>query len=284
MPELPEVERLQRQLAQRVVGAQLRSCALRRPDYTRPTGAQLLPRAARIVQVRRRGKQLALCTDRGPCLRIALGMTGSLRLVASASPQDRSLRADPHVHAQLRLRRCGKGPAQEELLTLHVRDPRRFGWLEPFPSVEALEQGPWSRFGPEALTIRASALAKQLRRTDRAIKTALLDQRVLAGVGNIYADEALHRAGIDPRRAASSLQLEETAALAKALRTILRQAIADGGSTIRDYASLDGSQGQQQRRHRVYGRGSAPCFTCAAPLAQTRLAGRTTVWCPVCQH
>ncbi|RMD66433.1 MAG: bifunctional DNA-formamidopyrimidine glycosylase/DNA-(apurinic or apyrimidinic site) lyase [Planctomycetota bacterium] len=281
MPELPEVERLQRELEERLRGAQLRSCALRRADYARPTGARLLPRAARIDQVRRRGKQLALCTDRGPCLRIALGMTGSLRLVAAHSPQDKALAADPHVHAQLRLRSdSGEG----QLLTLHVRDPRRFGWLEPFPSVEALEQGPWSRFGPEALTIDARTLTSQLARTNRSIKAALLDQRVLAGVGNIYADEALHRAGVDPRRAASSLQQEETAALAKALRTILRQAIARGGSTIRDYAALDGSPGRQQHRHRVYGRAGLPCCRCARPLTRTLVAGRTTVWCTGCQH
>lgn len=142
---------------------------------------------------------------------------------------------------------------------------------------------PWRGLGPDALTLAPGSMPRLLGSVGRPIKAALLDQSLLAGVGNIYADEALHRAGIHPRERACEISPERARALGRALRSVMRQAVRAGGSTLRDYRAAEGQRGAFQAQHAVYGRGGKPCLTCGAILERAVIGQRTTVWCPICQ-
>ena len=235
---------------------------VRVPDDTRPLEAF---RGVAVTEIRRHGKQLALVTDAGVLL-VHLGMTGKL-LHLSAEGTD-----PPHTHLSLALDSGGR---------LIFSDPRRFGgvWLLPD---EAGLCGRWGRLGPDALRIGPAGLYARLRGTTRALKASLLDQDLVAGLGNIYVDELLHSRRFDPRRSAHTVTRAQAAGLVRSMRTILHHAIAAGGSTIRDYADAEGKAGGFQDRHRVYGRGGLPCRRCRRPLHTATVAGRTTVWCRRC--
>jgi len=166
---------------------------------------------------------------------------------------------------------------------MRFRDPRRFGGVWALDSMTMLEALRWSMLGPDALDIDGTRLHEALRRTRRGIKSALLDQAIIAGVGNIYADEALFRAGIRPRRSASRLTRKHVDCLARCIREVLTAAIESGGSTLRDYLDASGARGTFQSRHTVYGRGGQPCIRCGSRLKKDVIAQRTTVWCPRCQ-
>ena len=290
MPELPEVESIRRSLVPRLLGRTIVGATLLRRDILiapgdppggfprqrassrkRPapiTPADLL-QGATITDLIRRGKQLAVIaahSDRA--LVVQLGMTGHLEFFPGAPTLPR-----PHVHAHWSL---------DSAAAVHFHDPRRFGALRLFRSVAALYEH-WSALGPDALTITPDQLHGALANANRPIKAALLDQAVLAGVGNIYADESLHLAGINPRIRARRLRSAQLESLAAAIRAVLTQAVAAGGSTLRDYADSDGRPGSFQTRHAVYGRAGEPCRVCARPLASALLAQRTTVWCRDCQ-
>lgn len=244
---------------------------LRRPDVVEgPRSAADLLAGAILVEIRRHGKQLALIGDAGRVLVVQLGMTGRLVWRSAAG---RHSGPTPHEHVRWRFEGGG---------TVAFIDPRRFGGLTPLPAADALRER-WRALGPDALGIGPPALARGLHGSRRAVKAALLDQRVLAGVGNIYADEALFQAGIHPSRQAGSLRHEEIPRLAAAIRSVLRRAVRAGGSTVRDYVNADGAAGEFSRSHAVYGRGGAPCRRCGETLAVLRLAQRATVACPVCQ-
>jgi formamidopyrimidine-DNA glycosylase len=167
------------------------------------------------------------------------------------------------------------------------RDPRRFGGVLPFPSAQALQET-WNRtLGPDALSIADDHLYQVLREdrtARRPIKAALLDQRILAGVGNIYADEALFRAAIRPSANTARLSQARLARLTHHIREILAEAIAAGGSSLRDYADAMNNPGAFVHRHQVYGRQGLPCTICQNPLKSTTIAQRTTVYCAVCQN
>ena len=163
------------------------------------------------------------------------------------------------------------------------RDPRRFGGLWCYASRESMEAERWSRLGPDALSIDARTLSKRLGRTRRAIKAALLDQRLLAGLGNIYADEILFAARIHPLSRSASIPPAHCRRLAETIRRVLRQAITAGGSTLRDYVDGQGRPGTYVLRHLVYGRRGKPCARCRRPLRSRPVAQRTTVYCPSCQ-
>jgi len=283
LPELPEIEHLKRSLAPILIGADVRSVRLRRPDVLRPAPAGRGPRrtsgrallaGGRIDRLDRRGKQLALIADDGRLVCIHLGMSGELRFL---EPRER-LSDARHVHCTWTID-SPRGPGR-----LVFRDPRRFGGLWTFPSADELDRQRWSGLGPDALTIRAPVLAARTAGTRRAIKSALLDQRLIAGVGNIYADEALFGARIHPLRRADKLARTETGRLASALRGVMRCAVAAGGSTLRDYVDGRGRRGGFALRHRVYGRAGEPCVRCRAPLIGIEVGGRTTVYCPSCQE
>lgn len=272
----------------------------------------------RIVGLDRRGKQLAVCGHREAVLVIHLGMTGRLFVRADShdtecrvtrrssgrrvpalasegwSTEGRSTirhsensvtddlnvesRRTDHIHCTWRLR----GPGGRSG-TLIFRDPRRFGGLWCLPSHERLLSTRWAALGPDALTIMPQALASRLKHSRRAIKAALLDQQVIAGVGNIYADEALHRAQVHPRRPAALLRPTDWESLARAIRTVMHEALCSGGSTLRDFVDAEGRPGTFVASHRVYGRGGQPCLACGRVLRSTVVAQRTTVYCPHCQ-
>ncbi|MBX3365046.1 MAG: bifunctional DNA-formamidopyrimidine glycosylase/DNA-(apurinic or apyrimidinic site) lyase [Phycisphaeraceae bacterium] len=285
MPELPEVETLRRSLETHLVGRVVVDAELRRRDiltlpgdppggWTRgrtraredPVDRAHLLVGARVWGVARRGKQLAIRGDSGVCLCVHLGMTGTLR-IGDFSPDDR------HVHACWRL---------DNTSVMYFRDPRRFGGLWTYPSPEALAER-WHALGPDALAVGCDDLYARLKGSARAIKAALLDQGVIAGVGNIYADESLHAAGIHPRRMAGKLTHAECGRLADAIRSVLGHAITRGGSTFRDYVDAQGNPGTAQAYHMVYGRAGQACFGCRRPLQHAVIGQRQTVWCPACQ-
>jgi formamidopyrimidine-DNA glycosylase len=274
VPELPEVESIRRTLAPPLIGRHIvRARLLRRDFCTRGDGRPCSPRdllqGTTIRALDRRGKQLAIIATDGCTLVVQLGMSGQFLLTPRGMPPPNS----PHVHCLWTL---------DDGATLLSRDPRRFGGLWALPCEDALRQR-WSALGPDALTIAAPELTERAGKSARAIKAALLDQRVLAGVGNIYADEALFRAGIHPLRTARSLSGNDWPALASAIRDTLSSAIEAGGSTLRDYRNALGVAGSAQLTHAVYARAGQSCIRCGRPLRGIRIAQRATVYCPRCQ-
>lgn len=287
MPELPEVENTRRALTPTLIGATITSATLHRRDIAcapgdppggwsrspsnqppQPITKPLLLVGNTIQRIDRVGKRLAIVSEHGS-VAAHLGMTGQLLIIP---PRQRPPKPD-HIHATWHLQRNG-APAGR----LIYRDPRRFGgiWLLPAGN-------PFDHLGPDALTLTTTQLAHALANRHRPVKALLLDQARIAGIGNIYADEALHRARIHPQMPASALTTPQITSLAQALRTILARAIDAGGSTIRDYNSAPNTPGAFQSQHLVYGRASLPCRTCSTPLATATIAQRTTVWCPTCQ-
>ncbi len=223
----------------------------------------------RVAAVDRRGKYLIVRFDTGRALLIHLRMTGSLRHSTDG------LDDDPHRRALVRL---------DDGSELAYRDVRRFGtWLLLEPG--ELDGYLSTRLGEEPLDspFTAARLGRLLEKRRAPVKAALLDQRTLAGMGNIYVDEALWRAKIHPLRPAESLERDEVRRLHRAVRTSLEHGIARQGSTLRDYALPDGGSGSMQHEFKVYGRGGEPCDRCGTPIAKIRVAGRGTWFCPVCQ-
>jgi len=281
MPELPEVEHLRRSLVPHLVGARVLAANLLRDDIAQSHGVKGTPlnrttkpqllEGRTVTSLRRLGKQLAILTDSGATMVVHLGMSGRMLI------RDNTRDPPDHTHATWRI----QGPTGE--CALLFIDPRRFGGLWTYPSPDALFRYRWNTLGPDALDISAESLAKRLAGTSRPIKAALLDQGTIAGVGNIYADEALFRAMIHPLSPARTLAVTRVTALAEALRAILGNAVKAGGSTLRDYVDAAGEPGRAQAAHAAYGREGLPCLTCGTPLHSDTIAQRTTVWCPQCQ-
>lgn len=300
MPELPEVECVRRSLERVALRARVVDVDVRRGDIIaranvdlpagrartrrKPGAAVRIPKAELLVgsvitRVLRRGKQLAVVgmhDGRERVVMAHLGMTGHFL----HARRDTHLSHADHVHVVWHIARPAS--AERWTHTLAFRDPRRFGGLTTFASVAALEEH-WSHIGPDALTVKAADLAGAALGARRAIKAVLLDQRAVAGVGNIYADEALFDSGIDPHTHAADLTAAHIGRLAASIRRVLADAVGAGGSTIRDYADADGAEGSAQNHHRVYGRAGEACVRCGRPLASGRVSQRTTVWCPHCQ-
>ncbi|WDS35348.1 bifunctional DNA-formamidopyrimidine glycosylase/DNA-(apurinic or apyrimidinic site) lyase [Pseudoxanthomonas sp.] len=270
MPELPEVETTRRGLAPHLEGAIVRAVLQRRDDLRWPIPTEIrvhLP-GARIEAVRRRAKYLLLDTHAGSAL-LHLGMSGSLRVLPAATP------VKAHDHVDLAL---------EGGRVLRFNDPRRFGSLlwQATGTTHALLQG----LGPEPLSedFDGEFLFERSRGRSASVKTFLMDQRIVVGVGNIYAAESLFEAGIHPLRAAGKVSRERYAALATAVKDILDRAIRRGGTTLRDFISPDGAPGYFEQELWVYGRGGQPCKKCANTLKEEQIGQRTTVWCPRCQR
>lgn len=288
MPELPEVEHLRRSLDPWLVGAAFESVDIRRKgvvtlgEGSRPSPeayARALLVGTTIARTRRHGKQMAFIGADGRALVVQLGMTGSVTVEAGREPRGVDAR---HRHVRWTVRRGGGGP-ERELARVVFRDPRRFGGLRAYGSEAALDAA-WSELGPDALTISDKAMAIALDRTTRAIKVALLDQALIAGVGNIYADEALFAAQIHPETPAREVTPTQSHALAAELRRILSHAVEAGGSTLRDYRDAFGQPGNAVQSHAAYGRADEPCLRCGSPLRGFTLGGRTTVCCERCQR
>lgn len=253
-------------LGRRVVGVEIR----RADVCTTHDGSPVTPAALLLEQVvagtLRRGKELALVGSSGGIALVHLGMSGQLTHGGAAAD---------HVHVVWHLEDGGQ---------VRFRDPRRFGGVWTFPSTTALHQHRWDRLGPDALDADGTHLHAAAGRSRRAIKAVLLDQRVLAGVGNIYADEALFEAGIRPSRPACRVSRAGFGRLAEAVVDVLSRAVDAGGSTLRDYVDGQGQRGSAQLTLMAYGRSGAPCRRCGRPLKGTRLAQRATVYCPRCQR
>jgi formamidopyrimidine-DNA glycosylase len=274
VPELPEVETVRRTLAPALEGRRVTRAVLHRSDYCERAGGKPcrpkdLLQGATIRSVERHGKQLAFVSLEGPVLVAHLGMSGQLRII------DPAARPAPatHLHAEWVL---------DSGARLRFRDPRRFGGLWALPSEDDLRQR-WATLGPDGLTATAAELRSRAAESRRAIKAVLLDQEVIAGVGNIYADEALFLSRINPARPARLLQPAEWEALTEAIHRTLAAAIEARGSTLRDYIDALGVAGSAQAAHAVYGRAGDPCLVCGRRLKGSRLAGRATVHCSQCQ-
>ena len=273
MPELPEVETVVRTLAPHLVGQRIAAIRHLRSDIVEPRTidlAQLLQNR-RVIGITRRGKKILIQLEGEAILCIHLGMTGRLTVEPAADP------IKPHTHLIADLSNL---KSEISKLQLRFRDPRRFGGIWWLCNGEAHD----TNLGPEPLKIRPAQLVARLSKTRRAIKTALLDQRLVAGIGNIYADESLFHARIYPTIPADRLTREQVFRLNRAIKLILRRAINHRGSSLRDYVDADGEEGGFQLLHRVYDREGEPCVRCKRPIKRIVLGGRSTHFCPHCQR
>lgn len=271
MPELPEVETTRLGLTPHLRGELIRTAVVRNRQLRWPVPRKLpeLVAGRRIVELGRRSKYLLLDCE-GAWLIYHLGMSGSLRVVPAATPPR------THDHVDLVL---------ENGNALRLHDPRRFGailWETGELSRHKLLRG----LAPEPLENEFSAewLFERTRGRTAPIKNVLMDNHMVCGVGNIYANESLFRAGIHPARAAGRITLQRYARLVEAIRVILRAAIEAGGSTLRDFVHADGSPGWFQQQYFVYGRAGEKCLTCATPIKTVRIGQRSAFYCPKCQR
>jgi formamidopyrimidine-DNA glycosylase len=292
LPELPEVEVTRRQLEPLLVGRRVARVQTTPPSYfflTPPAQLRRRLRARRFDALDRVGKYLVARLDSGERLLLHLGMTGqifgagaaSVRLLSSTAgasltpEQQRAPAFRPDAHTHLRLRFDDGGP------DVFFRDARKFGKVQlvrPGARSARLE-----RLGPDALGASGRGLFLAVSSRRAAIKSLLLDQAVLAGVGNIYADEALFLAGVRPTRPGRRVSREETERIARAVRRVLRRSIATGGSSISDYVRPDGSDGAYQDERRVYGREGEACPRCEAKVRRIVIGQRSAHYCPRCQ-
>jgi formamidopyrimidine-DNA glycosylase len=273
MPELPEVETVRRRLAPALEGRRFEHVEITDARLTRPHDRVEVAReleGERVTKVDRRGKYLIVRFESGRALLVHLRMTGSLRHAGGGQLQD-----DPHRRAVVNL---------DDGSDVAYRDVRRFGtWLLLEPS--EVDTYIDARVGREPLedAYKAKHLAEKLEKRRAPIKAAILDQRTVAGVGNIYADEALWRAQVHPLTPANELTPDEVKALHKGIRASLQAGVRRQGSTLRDYQLPDGSSGTAQDRFKAYGRAGLPCERCGTPIDKIRAGGRGTWYCPSCQ-
>ena len=271
MPELPEVETTRRGIAPLLQRTTPLKAVVRQPRLRWPVDESALQSwcGAPIATIDRRSKYLILGNARGHVL-IHLGMSGSLRIL----PQD--VPPQPHDHIDLIL---------DNGQMLRYTDPRRFGAWLTWPRPDPLAHPLLARLGPEPLgdDFNGDYLHSQARKSRRAIKTLIMDGKVVVGVGNIYASEALFLAGIHPARPASTLAREETERLAQSIRAVLQAAIEQGGTTLQDFTRPDGRPGYFARQLNVYGRAGLPCPRCGTAIESLTLGQRSSFFCPRCQ-
>jgi len=271
MPELPEVETVRRGLALRMTGRRIVVAELRRPDLRRPFPTGLARRlvGARIGELRRRGKYILIELDDDGLLLLHLGMSGRITAVGNNAPDEK------HDHVVLRL---------DDGTVVRFNDPRRFGSLDYMKCGEEGAHPLLAGMGPEPLgpAFDGAYLAKALTGKLTSIKSALLDQKIVAGLGNIYVCEALYRARLSPRRLAATVTGARAARLAAAIREVLEEAIDAGGSSLRDYVQANGELGYFQHRWAVYGKEGEPCPACNCTEGVRRIvqSGRSTFYCP----
>lgn len=271
MPELPEVETTRRGLLPHVVGRRIRSVVVRNPHLRWPVPRDLARRleGEEVLDVRRRGKYLLFDCRRGHLL-VHLGMSGRLTLVPEGAPARR------HDHIDLRF---------EGARSLRLTDPRRFGamlWVAGNAEDHALLRDLGLEPFDPAFTGRALQAKARGRRV--AVKQFLMDSRIVTGVGNIYASEALFRARVHPALPAGRLTRAQSVALTGAVKEVLGDAIRIGGTTLRDYVDASGSPGYFRQELFVYERGGEPCRRCRTPIRRRELGRRSTYWCPACQR
>lgn len=291
MPELPEVETTRRQIEKIMVGRRIERVETTAPSYFFLTPPQELRRRLadkRVMSLDRAGKYLVAALEDESRLLLHLGMTGqlfsseaaSVRLLSSTAraslPPEAQARFEPDEHTHLRIHFAGRGPE------VFFRDVRKFGkvqWLAPGEGCDRLD-----RLGIDALRVTGDLLFRANRGRRVSIKAMLLDQSVCAGIGNIYADEALFLAGVRPGRAARRVTRRECEAISKCVRQVLERSIETGGSSISDYVAPDGSDGGYQDERQVYARTGEPCHRCATPIKRKIVAQRSSHYCTQCQR
>lgn len=271
MPELPEVETTRRGISPHVMGRQIFEVVIRRYDLRQPVSSELAGlEGAEFVAVKRRSKYLLFETNRGEAVIIHLGMSGSLRVIPAG--------ADWKKHDHI-------GITMQGGMQLRYHDPRRFGLVLVCP-IAGLESHPLLKdLGPEPLSemFTAQVLRDALQNKMIRIKVAIMDAKVVVGVGNIYASESLFRAGIDPMLPANKLTKPKAVRLVAAIKEVLAESIEQGGTTLRDFIKSDGEPGYFKQRLYVYDRKGEPCRVCDTPILQCVLGQRSTYWCAACQ-
>ncbi|RYZ08135.1 MAG: bifunctional DNA-formamidopyrimidine glycosylase/DNA-(apurinic or apyrimidinic site) lyase [Myxococcales bacterium] len=286
MPELPEVEVTRRRIAKLLVGRKISRVLTTKPSYfflTKPTRLQQELLGRTVKRLDRHGKYLLARLDSGATLLLHLGMTG--QLFAEGATSVRLLRVaergaktgfspDQHTHLQLEFE--GGGPR------IFFRDVRKFGKVLLVHAGKS--DARLDKLGIDALKAEGEHLHEAARARKIPIKTLLLDQGVIAGIGNIYADEALFLARVRPERPANRVTREESIAIVAAAQQVMRRSIRTGGSSISDYVNPDGSDGGYQKERRVYGREGEPCPSCGAAIVRVVIATRSSCYCPSCQR
>ncbi len=270
MPELPEVETTRRGIAPLIIGKKVASVEIHNASLRWPIPADLglvLPDQV-VLDVNRRSKYLMIGFDRGTLI-IHLGMTGHLRIA------DRQHVRRKHDHVEIHF---------DDGKTMRFNDSRRFGAIF-WTGNDPLKHERLANLGPEPFddAFNAGALHQLSRNRTVAVKPFIMDAKVVVGVGNIYASEALFRAGLDPRKAAGKVSRAAYQRLVSAIRDVLEESIAAGGTTIRDFADKDDKPGYFKQELKVYGRTDQPCVACHSPVRQIRLGQRSTYFCPKCQ-
>lgn len=273
MPELPEVEVLRRSLEPHLLGDRIERVEVRNPALREPVDVARLRRIAtgrEVVALRRRSKYLLIDLERGGTVVVHLGMSGRLTLVPGDTPRE------DHEHVAFHLRSGRR---------LRLRDPRRFGVVFAARTADLPGDPHFSHLGDEPLEpeLTGGVLARAAEGRRGPVKPFLMDARVVVGIGNIYATEALFRAGIHPGRSVGRISAARWDRLARAVVKVLRQAIAEGGTTLNDFADGEGRSGYFQVALSAYGREGEPCPVCARPVRRIVQAGRSTFYCPRCQ-
>lgn len=270
MPELPEIETVRRSLERLITGQTVTAVEVREPRLRRPLAADFAAvlTGQTIRRLGRRGKYLHLELDSGQVWLVHLGMTGQLVI---GNPEESPR---PHDHILIRL---GTGQC------LRYNDTRRFG-LMAIGSEDEIAALTGLGVEPLSPAFSTGYLWTKLQRTQRTIKDLVMDQRVVAGIGNIYASELLFRAGVRPARSASTLSRQAAGRIVKAAKAVLREAIRHRGSSISDYLDGEGQPGNFQERFRVYGREGEPCRKCATLVRREMRGGRSAFYCPICQR
>lgn len=271
MPELPEAETIARQLARELTGKSFAKVTLTRRDVAtgdHPKFDRILPERT-VQRVWRRAKRVVIDLDGELRLIVRLGMTGRLQVLPVVAPIEK--------HTHFRAAIAGTK------LEMRFLDPRRFGGIACVTRGGTADQKEWDRVGMEPLEATVGEFRRVFGRR-RQIKALLMDQSAIAGLGNIYCDESLHKAGIHPLTLADRLNPGTLERLVRAIKTTLRRAIRFNGSTLMDYRDADGKEGSFQRLHKVYQREGQPCRTCDTPIRRIQAAGRSTFFCPSCQR
>jgi formamidopyrimidine-DNA glycosylase len=273
MPELPEVEVLRRTLEANLIGDTIESVEVRERRLRERVDTRTLRRrltGKRVVEVGRRAKYLLVHVEDGSTLAVHLGMSGRLTIARGGAPRE------PHEHAVFRLASGRK---------LRFRDPRRFGALFALPTSALATDRHFARLGIEPLApgFSGEALAKASQRRNASVKGLLMDAAVVVGVGNIYASEALHRAGIHPQRSVARISRHRWDRLAGAVTSVLSDAVSQGGTTLNDFADALGESGYFQVALEVYDREGCACRRCGGTVRRVKQLGRSTYYCPRCQ-
>lgn len=274
MPELPEVEVLRRSLLPHLVGDRIERVVVANPALREPVDTARLRRAVKgreVLGLRRRSKYLLIDLEGGWTVVVHLGMSGRLTLAPGDAPEE------PHEHVAFHLRSGRR---------LRLRDPRRFGLVFAVPTAEMETDPHFAHLGAEPLEpgFSGDTLARAAERRRGPVKAFLMDASVVVGVGNIYASETLHRAGVHPARSVARISRARWERVAESAMAVLRQAITQGGTTLNDFADGEGNSGYFQVSLSVYDREGEPCRTCGRPVRRIVQSNRSTYFCPQCQR